>query len=197
MLKIEYVWRELLYRAIEQRVIDFKISDLAHSFNLSTSVVSHALRPLRDLHIVEIGKNNSHIRDSEKLLFFWATRRNLKRDIIYQTYSPVSVFEREAGMPSDVSATAYSACHLYYQLVPADYGDVYFYAQKVEEVQKRFPFIDKKVPNTFILMQDPYFHVYEKITLAQIFVDLWNLPEWYAKDFQEAILLKIKEKIGL
>ncbi|HLC93998.1 MAG TPA: hypothetical protein VJH96_00305 [Patescibacteria group bacterium] len=197
MLKIEYVWRELLYRAIEQRMINFKISDLARSFGLSTSVVSHALRPLRDLHIVEIGKNNSHIRDSEKLLFFWATRRNLTKDIIYQTYSPISVFEREAAMPPEVSATAYSACHLYHQLVPADYGEVYFYAQKIEEVQKRFPFVGKKNPNTFILTQDRYFHQYKKITLAQIFVDLWNLPEWYAKDFQEAILVKIKEKIGL
>jgi len=36
----------------------------------------------------------------------------------------------------------------------------------------------------------------KKLGLAQLFVDLWNLPEWYAKDFQEATLLEIRRKIG-
>lgn len=197
MLKIEYIWRELLYRAIEQGKVEFKITELAQTFHLSTSVVAHALSPLRNLQIVEIGKLTSAIRDTERLLFFWATRRNLKKDIIYQTYSALTVFERETTMPAAVFPTAYSACHLYYDETPADYDMVYFYILDYQEVAKRFPPVHKKEPNIFILQQDDYFSRYQKTTLAQIFVDLWNLPHWYAKDFQGKVLSQIKEKIGL
>ena len=38
---------------------------------------------------------------------------------------------------------------------------------------------------------------YEKIPMAQVFVDLWSLPEWYARDFREVLLTKIKSAIGL
>ena len=31
----------------------------------------------------------------------------------------------------------------------------------------------------------------KEITVAQIFVDLWNLKEWYAKDFLKAMEKKI------
>lgn len=198
MLKIEYVWRELLYRAIEEKNPDFAIVELAKIFRLSTSLVSHALFPLRELNIVKIGKTKSKIIDAERLLFFWATRRNFKKDIIYQTYNNLPVFEREAAMPTDVSPTAYSAFHFYFKdPLPAEYENIYFYAERLEEIKKRFPLKPKKEANIFILKADPYLRKYKKITLAQIFSDLWNLPEWYAKDFQEAVLLKIKEAMGL
>lgn len=198
MLKIEYIWRELLYRAIEQKNPDFTIIELAKIFKLSTSLVSFALVPLRGLNIVKIGKTKSKIIDAERLLFFWATRRNFNKDIIYQTYCHLPVFERETSMPADVFPTAYSAFHFYFKdSLPAEYENIYFYAERLEEIKKRFPAKPKKEANIFILKVDPYLKKNKKITLAQIFADLWNLPEWYAKDFQEAILLKIKEKIGL
>jgi len=31
----------------------------------------------------------------------------------------------------------------------------------------------------------------DKATIAQIFVDLWNLKEWYAKDFLKAMEAKL------
>jgi len=85
MLKIEYVWRELLYRAIELNQPNFTITELANRFHLSSSMVSHALLPLRGLNIVKIGKIKSTVVDTERLLYFWATRRNLNKEIIYQT----------------------------------------------------------------------------------------------------------------
>lgn len=197
MFKIEYIWRELLYRAIEKKETGFNLQELADRFKLSTSVVAHALKPLRDLNIVQIGKLRSSLIDAERLLFFWATRRNLKKEIIYQTYSELPIFERETAMPSDVLPTAYSACRLYYNLITADYDNIYFYANSFDEVKKRFPHNVKRSTNLFIFQADEYLFRYKKITLAQIFVDLWNLPEWYAKDFQDAVLLKIKGEIGL
>src|SRR3989344_2606330 len=106
MRKIEYVWRELLYKAIEQKDPYFSLTKLAQKFDLSTSVVSHAVYPLRELGIAEVGKRSSKIIDSEKLLFFWATRRNIKKDIIYATHSQLSVVERETSLPAGVFLTA-------------------------------------------------------------------------------------------
>ena len=197
MLKIECVWRELLYQAIEKHQANFTITNLAHKFKLSTSLISHALTPLRQLGIINIGKNKSSIIDTERLLFFWATRRNLKRDIIYQTYSPLSSFEREALLPPTVTPTTYSAYRFYYNEPPADYENIYFYGYQLAEIKKRFPENLKKTANLFILKPDPYLKNYQRIPTAQIFVDLWNLSDWYAKDFSDALLLKIKEKIGL
>jgi len=35
---------------------------------------------------------------------------------------------------------------------------------------------------------------YSSIPLAQVFVDLWNLPEWYAKEFVQALEKRIFEE---
>lgn len=196
MLKIEYVWRDLLYRAIEKKQSDFTMLELGKKFKLSTSLISHSLFPLRELGIVKITKVKSKIIDTEKLLFFWATRRNLKKDVIYQTYSNLPLFEREASLPADVIPTAYSALRLYFDEIPADYENIYFYSDNLKTIQQRFP-IHKKTPNLFILKPDPYLKNYGKTPIGQIFADLWNLSDWYAKEFSDALLLKIRKQLGL
>lgn len=196
MLKIEYVWRELLDRVIEERNPDFTITELAKKYSLSTSVVNHALIPLRNLNIVKINKTSSKVVDWERLLFFWATRRNLKKDIIYSTFSPSPVFEGEGLMPPDVIPTAFTAFRYLLNKTPADYDHIYLYSNKIEKIIKRFP-ESKRPPNIFVLKADPYLQKSKKVGLAQLFVDLWNLPEWYAKDFQEAVLLEIRKRLNL
>lgn len=196
MLKIEYIWRELLYRTIEKKKNDFTLTELSLKYCLSTSVVSHALFPLREMEIVRIGKNKSFVVDAERLLIFWATRRNLRKDIVYKTYSSLSVLEREASMPKNVFPTAYSAYSFFNKDLPSDYENIYYYAKNIDEIKKRFP-ENKKNPNLFILKTDPYLHTYSYTPLSQVFVDLWNLNEWYAKEFSQEVLLIIKKHIGL
>lgn len=197
MLKIELIWRELLYRAIEKKQPDFTITELAGRFSLSTSVVSHALLPLRELKMVEVGKISSRVTDSEKLLYFWATRRRVEKDIIYRTFSPEALFDIEAAMPPLTTPTAYSACRLLYDLNPADYDKVYFYASDSTQIQKRFPLSGNNRKNVYILKKDRFLDSYKKIPLAQVFVDLWALPDWYAREFREAMLVKIRTEMGL
>jgi len=197
MLKIEYIWRELLYRSIERRHTLFNINELGKMFSMSTSLVNHAIIPLKELGIVKIAKKNSQVVDIERLLYFWATRRNLKKDIIYSANSSESVFEREALMPPLVTPTAYSAVHLNLNQIPSDYDLLYYYADDISLIRKRFPENDNKRRNIIILKQDPFLGKYKRIPLAQIFADLWNLPEWYAKDFSNIVLSIIKKKIGL
>ena len=150
MFKIEYIWRDLLDRTIEKKNPDFTITELAKKYTLSTSVVNHALIPLRALNIVKINKISSKVVDWERLLFFWATRRNLKKDIIYSTFSPLSGYDREGLMPPDVILTAFTAFRYLLNKTPADYDHVYFYSNKIEKIAKRFP-MSKRLPNIFIL----------------------------------------------
>jgi len=196
MLKIEYVWRELLYQAIELENPYFQISALSKKFGLSTSVVAHALKPLKELSIIETAKTRSQIINAEKLLFFYATRRRFGKDIVYQTFSPLALKQREASLPSSTYLTAFSAMRLYYHKTPADYDHVYFYTDEVNEVKNRFVAINKP-PNLFALEADPFLFLYPKTPLAQIFADLWNLPEWYARDYWIDLYNNIKDKIGL
>jgi len=195
MLKIEYIWRELLDRVVEKRNPDFTITELAKKYTLSTSVVNHALIPLRNLNIVKINKTSSKVVDWERLLFFWATRRNLKKDIIYSTFANSPVYDREGQMSPEVIPTAFTAFRLYFKKTPADYDHIYFYSDKIGKISKRFPH-SKRPSNIFILKPDPYLLKSKKLSLVQLFVDLWNLPEWYAKDFQEAVLLEIRKRLG-
>lgn len=195
MLKIEYVWRELLDRVIEKRNPDFTITELAKKYSLSTSVVNHALIPLRNLNIVKINKTSSKVVDWERLLFFWATRRNFKKDILYSTFSPLPVYDREGLMPPDVIPTAFTAFRYLLNKAPADYDHVYFYSNKTEKIIKRFP-KNKRSPNIFVLKPDFYLLKSKKLGLAQLFVDLWNLGEWYAKDFTDSVLLEIRKQLN-
>ena len=196
MFKIEYIWRDLLDRVIEEKKPEFTITELSKKYSLSTSVVNHALYPLRQLSIVKIGKFSSSVVDWERLLYFWATRRNLKKDIVYFTFNPLPVYEREGLMPEDVIPTAYTAFRYFFKKIPADYDHIYFYSNNIENISKRFS-KRKNPPNIFILKPDSYLKKSKKVSLSQLFVDLWNLPEWYAKDFCEAILLEIRKRLNI
>jgi len=196
MLKIEYIWRDLLNRVIERKNPDFTITELGEKYSLSTSVVSHALIPLRRLNIVHISKTSSRVVDWERLLLFWATRRNLRKEIVYSTFSNLPVYDREGLMPAEVIPTAYTAFRVKFKRIPADYDHIYFYSKAVEKVVERFP-KNKGTANIFILKPDPYLQQAGKLSLAQLFVDFWNLPEWYARDFANSLLLVIKKTVGL
>jgi hypothetical protein len=61
----------------------------------------------------------------------------------------------------------------------------------LSEIKKRFPF-QKGYENLIVLKADPYLAQFGQITPdVQTYVDLWNLSEWYAKDF----LSVLKEKM--
>ena len=51
---------------------------------------------------------------------------------------------------------------------------------------------NSKNPNLFILKKDSSMGLYKEIPLAQIFVDLWNLKEWYAREFVNAMEEKLE-----
>jgi len=192
MTKKEIIWREILFQAIENKKTEFTQKQLAQKYGFSLSTVFNALKVPRNINAVE-GKRGLKVVDIEKFLHLWATFRNLRKDIIYQTNVAKAVRQIEGEMLPQAIFAAYSAFVKKHKMAPADYDKVYVYIsrKKTREIRKRFPF-QKGYSNLIVFEKDPWLDSFGKITPdCQTFVDLWNLPEWYAKDF----LNSLKEKI--
>lgn len=193
MLKKELIWREILFQAINNKKTKFTQKELAKQFGFSLSTVFNALKIPRQTGAVYVSGRDFSLIDREKLLNIWATFRGLKKEIIYQTHCGLSVREVEGLMPPGVIFGAFSAYFKKYREAPADYDKVYIYCpeKRLIEIKKRFP-IKKGYENLIVLRTDPWLSQFGESTPdVQTYVDLWNLSEWYAKDFLEALKKKI------
>lgn len=199
--KSEQVYRELLYRFVEKKENRFTQLALAKKLGVSTSTINNALKPVARMGAVEIKKMSFRIVDYKKILFYWASMRNLEKDILYSTRAETSVSEIEKGMPPEVVYTCYSAYKFRFEDVAADYSEVYIYAGEdmLNELKRRFP--QRKDPaNLFILRLDNALKAASENSLAplgQVFVDLWNLKTWYAGNFANALGKKIGDMLGV
>jgi len=194
MTKKEIIWREILFQAIENKKFEFTQKELSQKYGFSLSTIFNALKIPREANIIE-GKRGLRVQDIEKFLYLWATFRKIKKDIIYQTAVKKGVFEIEGEMPPNVIFAAYTAFLKKYKQAPADYDKVYVYIEEknLKEIKNRFP-PQKGYQNLIVLKSDPWLKNFGKLTPdCQTFVDLWNLPEWYAKDFLNALKEKILE----
>lgn len=194
MKKIELVYREILYRAIEKKETSFTQSELSKKLGISLSIVNLAVKKLEALGAVKIMQRSFKVLDLKKIIFFWASVRNLWKDVIFKVRVEIPVREIERIMPN-IIFTAYSAYKLKFKDVPADYSEVYIYAdnEETEKIKKRLINFktSEKNPNLFILKKDQALSSYKDIPIAQIFVDLWNLKEWYSKEFINALEKRI------
>lgn len=193
MKKIEIIWRELLFETIEKRRFTFTQKDLSTKFHISTSTVSQSLRDLRRMGAVKVSGRFFEVTDAEKILYHWASHRDLTKDPAYQTHVNLPVMEIEGLMPPETVFATYSAVRLRFGEPPADYDQVYVFSPDPRRVKERFPpNKTKQKPNLFVFTADPFLAGYgQTTTLAQTFVDLWNLSDWYAKAFCN----RVKEEI--
>ncbi len=181
MKKNELVYREILLEAMERKNKSLTQLVLSKRLGISLSTVSNALKPLRKMGAVNVRLKSFEIADTRKILLYWASIRRLERDIIYAARATLAAVEIEKAMPSDVVFGAYSAYKFMFKQMPADYSEVYVYAGRLEEIRKRFP-ESKGPPNLFVLKKD-----FDKMTVAHLYADLWNIREWYAREFLKAL----------
>lgn len=196
MKKIEIIWRELLFQAIEKKGRQFTQKGLAKKFGFSTSTIFQALKMPRKMGAVRVTGRFFILEDPKKLLFHWASVRNIEKDIIFKGRVNSPILEIEGLIPPGVIFGFYSAARYFLNEPPADYDQVWMYLKTEEElveIHQRLT-ITHGAPNLFILQADKFFNSYgQTTTIAQTFVDLWNLPSWQAKDFTEAVEAKIDE----
>jgi len=196
MKKIEIIWRELLYQALEKSNRQFTQKNLAEKFNFSTSTIFQALKAPRKMGAVRVTGRFFVLEDPEKLLYHWASVRNLEKDIIFSTRVDLPILEIEGRMPPDAVFGGYSSARQKLAEPPADYDKIYIYSQNLSEIKQRFG-SQKGSENLIVLKPDGFLTDYGQTTsLAQTFVDLWNLPDWYAKEFTGALKTKIDELLS-
>lgn len=189
MKKIEFVYREILFQVLEKDIRGLTQSYLSKELDMSLSMVNHSLIPLRKMNSIIVKKRGFDVVDAKKILYYWASIRNFEKDILYKTRVDMPVYKIENSMPDNVVYGAYSAYKFRFKDVPADYSEVYVYGDI--DLNKRFP-KNEKTANLFVLKKDEFMNKYGKnTTIAQMFVDLWNLKEWYAKEFLIAMEGKI------
>ena len=193
MKKIEFIYREMLYQSLEKKNNKLTQLAVASKLGISLSTVSYALKPLRAMGAIEVRLKNFMVVDRKKVLYYWASLRNIPNDMVYTTRVSKPVQKIESEMPNNMVYGAFTAYKFKFKDVPADYSEVYVYGS--DDIKKRFP-ENKNAPNLFVLKKDDLMEDYGKTTtLAQTFVDLWNLKEWYAKEFLIALENKINEMI--
>lgn len=192
-MRLENVYREVCYQNLEKEKKRFTQRELAKTCKLAISTVNYALSPLAEIGAISKRGRGFDVIDIKKILLYWANKRKPSRDVIYKTFFQ-DLREAEKSMPTDAIFTAYTAYKLRFNSVPADYSEVYVYAADPKEIEKRFP-PSKKKPNIFILRLDPDIRKTSKknsVCLGQIFVDLWNLREWYASEFIKEFERKVE-----
>ena len=190
MRKNEIIYREILYQAIERKNRRLSQLYLSKELNLSLSTVNLSLKALRKMNAVEVRQRSLIITDAKKILYFWASVRDLQKDIVYSTRVDLPAYQIESQMPTGIVYASFSAYKLKFKDVPTDYSEIYVYGEK-EGLEKRFPRSDRPA-NLFVLKKDSSTEKYgNTATIAQLFVDLWNQKEWYAKDFLNALEVRI------
>ncbi|MBS3074351.1 hypothetical protein J4447_02730 [Candidatus Pacearchaeota archaeon] len=192
----EIVLREIAFSAIEKKEFSLTQSELSKNLNISLSIINNIVKKLDSMGAVKIMQRCFKILNIKKILYYWASVRNIEKDIIFRIRVETPAREIERAMP-DAVFTAFTAYKLNYNDVPADYSEVYAYADEneteiIKERLKKMKTSDNN-PNLFILKKDKILGQYRKIPLGQIFVDLWNIKEWYAKDYTS----EMENKLGL
>ena len=134
MKKKELVYREILYEVIEKKTRTMTQAELSRKLKISLSTVNNAIKPLVKMNALYIEKRCFKIIDPKKILYYWASVRNIEKDIIYKTRAEKQVKQIESEMPSHIIFTAYSGYKFKFKDVPADYSEVYVYAD--EETKK-------------------------------------------------------------
>ncbi|MDP1689792.1 MAG: hypothetical protein Q8L52_01115 [bacterium] len=193
MKKIETIWHHLLWLSLEKREFKHTQKKIAEYFGYSLSTVNLAVKQLALVGAIDIRGKFFIINDAKKILLYWATHRNIQKSIIYETYVDQSVQEIEGLISFDAIIGGYSAVKYILKELPSDYSKVYFYIdeEKIEEVKKRFP-KSANTSNLIVLKAYSKQDVYGKSTsLPQTFVDIWNMNDWYAKDFLQELERKI------
>ncbi|MFP4116771.1 MAG: hypothetical protein ACLFQ8_02400 [Candidatus Aenigmatarchaeota archaeon] len=184
MKKIERVYRELLFRFLEEDNRELTQKHLSDRCEVAIGTVNYALGPLESMNAIEKRRRSFLVLDPKKILLHWTSVRNLRKDVVYKTHSDKDVRKVEQEMPS-CFFTAYSGYKFRHGEPPAGYSEVWVYGD-VERVRERFP-EEKGKENVFVLEIDEHLEKFEEIPLGQLYVDLWNLDTWYASEFVESL----------
>lgn len=198
MKKIETIWHHLLWEALEHKKFHHTQQELAREFGYSLSTVHLAIIKAANIGAVRIGPKSLALQNAKKLLYYWASVRNLARSISYSTYYEGPIIKTQGELPPGGIYGGYTAAKHILATAPADYDKIYYYCLSPEDFKTRFP-PNHKYPDNIFALSLPGIKEYTArypggiTSLPHTFVDIWNMADWFAADFIAALEEKIDE----
>lgn len=198
MKKIETIWHYLLFQAIEKKEFKHTQAGIAELFHFSTSTINLALAKPTAIGAVRKSGKFFVLADHEKLLYLWATIRNPNRDILYQATSVLPIAELEGLAPAGALYGGYSAASHLLNEPSADYTTLYLYVSTnlLPQIKARYPTNKQGTSRIIALALPSYSPTPNHTSLPHTFVDLWNSPDWYARDFTIALKEKFHDLLS-
>ncbi len=177
MRKIDRILREILHRFYEHGERFFNQKGLSATCEISLGTINPLIARLEQLGALERKPLGFRLIDPKRALLYWAVTRELGKDIAYTTFVPDRVEKLEAELPSGAILTAYSGFRAKFSSTPADYEQVFVYAD-TDVVKRAFKPTAKGRHNLFVLAPDEHLQRLSEhgvAPLVQIYVDLWQL----------------------
>ncbi len=182
MMKKERIYRELLWLAERDRWTTQRT--LAKTCGVSLNLVNSVTRELKRVGALEAYPMRLHITDPAKILYAWASQRNLEQDITSRYAIGLPVHEIEKNMSGDVVFTAFSGWRLRAKGAPFDYNKVYAYVSPAAQtlVKRLLELLPRTRgdANTFVMaVDDPHLFMraeHQVASVAQLFVDIYAMP---------------------
>ena len=195
MKKYERVYREILIGLLNKKE-GFKQIELSKKCSISIGLVNKTMKRLKEMGAVELFPMQFKVIDASKILFDWAAKRNLGKEISEKYCINMEIREIEKSLPFIL--TAYSGWRLLSKNIPFEYGRVYAYVPEEKKELLDVWLNDKQIiqgrENLFIVFTDDKHLIEESkkgiAPIPQIFVDLYSLPDFESKYFIKDILEK-------
>ncbi len=185
--KTEVVWRHLLVMALDEGQRRTSLTELSQRLGLPASTIHKALARPRQIGAVRGTALGLRVLDPKRLLLLWAAKRDLARDVTYQTHVAGPIRNIEEHLPETAIPTAYSAfVQRQGRNTVADYDQVVIYGSRVD-VEPLFP-ARRGYSTLLVLEADPLLHTYGRCApIPQVYADLFNLPTWQAQRFLDVL----------
>ena len=193
MKKHERIYREILIGVLN-KTERFTQLGLSKKCYLSISLVNKVLKNLVEIGAVEIFPMQFRVLDPSKIIFYWAAKRNIHKDITQKYYLDMKIIEIEKSLPFIL--TAFSAWRFLRKSVPFEYNQIYIYVPESEKKLFDLWLRDKPVKkgheNLFVMFTDDR-HLIEVskkkvVPIPQVFVDIYSLAGFENKYFINDIL---------
>jgi hypothetical protein len=134
---------------------------------------------------VRVGGRGFEIVDWPKLLTIWAVFRHLPRDTIWTARMAGTASDVEGEMVPEAAFTGPSAWKFARNLAMADYCHVLVYlpSDRLPDLKARMePLTSKRGPTRLTVLR-PDARLLVPVPPEQVYVDLWQLPDWWAAEF--------------
>ncbi|MEM3434291.1 MAG: hypothetical protein QXP27_08980 [Candidatus Methanomethyliaceae archaeon] len=189
MTNKELIWRYLLVESRQRQQWRWQQKEVAAMLGFAPGTVHRALFVPRRAGAVAVESRGFRIRDWKKFLLIWAVFRNMSQDRIWQARLKLPPDRVEGQMIPEARFSGASGFKFRYNYIAADYDEVLIYLDEgyLDKLKYRFSSHWARFGETTITVLKPDRLLGDIVPPEQIYVDLWQMSQWWASEFIKAL----------